>query len=158
MSESDSEGGGGFDLGALLQQAQAMQEQLMAAQAAAADEVVEGARRRRRGAASRSPARMEFLSVHIDPKAVDPDDVEMLEDLVLAAMHDAVAQVNELTPAGHRRPRDPRDARPLGLAWPRPTRTTSARCTPARSRTSSTSSAACPASGRSRRSASRSTC
>ena len=27
--------------------------------------------------------------------AVDPDDVEMLEDLVLAALHDAVARVNE---------------------------------------------------------------
>ena len=31
----------------------------------------------------------EFRSVEIDPKAVDPDDVEMLEDLVLAAINEA---------------------------------------------------------------------
>ena len=31
----------------------------------------------------------EFRSVKIDPKAVDPDDVETLEDLVLAAIHNA---------------------------------------------------------------------
>ena len=39
---------------------------------------------------------LEFRSVHIDPEAVDPDDVEMLEDLVLAALHDATAKVHEL--------------------------------------------------------------
>ena len=32
----------------------------------------------------------------IDPSVVDPDDVEMLQDLVLAAIRDAVAQANEL--------------------------------------------------------------
>jgi DNA-binding YbaB/EbfC family protein len=31
----------------------------------------------------------EFRRVSIDPKAVDPDDVETLEDLVLAAIHNA---------------------------------------------------------------------
>jgi nucleoid-associated protein EbfC len=31
----------------------------------------------------------EFRAVKIDPKAVDPDDVETLEDLVLAAVHNA---------------------------------------------------------------------
>jgi len=35
-------------------------------------------------------------SIHIDPSAVDPDDVEMLEDLVLAAVNDALTQVAEL--------------------------------------------------------------
>jgi DNA-binding protein YbaB len=39
---------------------------------------------------------MEFRSVTISPDAVDPDDVEMLEDLVLAAIHDATAKVQEL--------------------------------------------------------------
>ena len=37
----------------------------------------------------------------IDPAAVDPDDVEMLQDLVLAALHDAVVQVNNLTRAAN---------------------------------------------------------
>ena len=39
---------------------------------------------------------LEFQSVTIDPAAVDPTDVEMLQDLVLAAVRDAVDQVNEL--------------------------------------------------------------
>lgn len=36
---------------------------------------------------------MEVLSVHIEPEAVDPADIKMLEDLVLAAMHNASAKV-----------------------------------------------------------------
>ena len=37
----------------------------------------------------------EILSVRIDPSAVDPADVEMLQDLVLAALSDASRQVDE---------------------------------------------------------------
>ena len=37
----------------------------------------------------------EFQSVTIDPEVVDPADVEMLEDLVLAAVRDAMSQVSE---------------------------------------------------------------
>jgi len=45
---------------------------------------------------------MEFRSVKIDPNALptgdaDPDDVEMLEDLVLAAIHDAVAKAQSVS-------------------------------------------------------------
>ena len=39
---------------------------------------------------------LEFRRVEIRPDAVDPDDVEMLQDLVLAALHDAMAQVGDL--------------------------------------------------------------
>ena len=39
----------------------------------------------------------EFRSVKIDPKAVDPDDVETLEDLVLAAIHTATEAARALT-------------------------------------------------------------
>lgn len=39
----------------------------------------------------------EFRSVKIDPKAVDPDDVETLEDLVLAAVHNAAEAGKTLT-------------------------------------------------------------
>jgi hypothetical protein len=38
---------------------------------------------------------MEFLSIEIRRDAVDPDDVEMLQDLVLAAVHDAVRKVQD---------------------------------------------------------------
>ncbi|MDQ5858870.1 MAG: YbaB/EbfC family nucleoid-associated protein [Acidobacteriota bacterium] len=37
----------------------------------------------------------EILSVRIDPSAVDPADVEMLQDLVLAALRDVSRQVDE---------------------------------------------------------------
>jgi DNA-binding YbaB/EbfC family protein len=37
----------------------------------------------------------EILSVRIDPSAVDPADVEILQDLVLAALSDASRQVDE---------------------------------------------------------------
>lgn len=39
----------------------------------------------------------EYKSVQIDPRAVDPDDVEALEDLVLAAIHNASESVRKLT-------------------------------------------------------------
>jgi DNA-binding YbaB/EbfC family protein len=39
----------------------------------------------------------EVKAVKIDPKAVDPDDVETLEDLVLAAFHNATEAVRDLT-------------------------------------------------------------
>lgn len=38
----------------------------------------------------------EIKSISIDPDAVDPDDVEMLEDLVLAAVTEALQKSNEL--------------------------------------------------------------
>jgi nucleoid-associated protein EbfC len=34
----------------------------------------------------------EFHGIKIDPSAVDPDDVEMLEDLITAAIQDAMAK------------------------------------------------------------------
>jgi hypothetical protein len=38
----------------------------------------------------------EFRSVHIAPAAVDPEDVELLEEMVLAALADATSQIREL--------------------------------------------------------------
>ena len=36
----------------------------------------------------------ELVSVNIKPEAVDPDDVEMLEDLILTAVNDAISKVD----------------------------------------------------------------
>jgi DNA-binding YbaB/EbfC family protein len=82
-------GEGGF--GGLLEQAQ----QMMAAQAQAAEREVEGVA----GGGVvriRATGTGQVLSVSIAPEAVDPDDVPMLEDLVLAALHDVTAQLAEL--------------------------------------------------------------
>ena len=38
---------------------------------------------------------MEILSVRIAPEVVDPDDVAMLQDLILAASRDAMAKVRD---------------------------------------------------------------
>ena len=83
------------DLSQLMAQAQQMQEQMMAAQAEAAEQVVQG---QAGGGVVRVEVTggMEFRSVTIDPAAVDPDDVEMLQDLVLAALHDAMAKVGDI--------------------------------------------------------------
>ena len=40
--------------------------------------------------------RQELLAVKIDPQVVDPNDVEMLEDLVVAAVNDALRKSQEL--------------------------------------------------------------
>jgi DNA-binding YbaB/EbfC family protein len=78
----------------LLASAQRMQEQLLAAKADAEATVVEG--QSGGGVVKVSvTGGLEFRSVTIDPSAVDPDDVSMLEDLVLAALHDAVAKAQE---------------------------------------------------------------
>ena len=85
----------GLDVSALLQQAQQMQEQLMQAQAEAAEQVVEG--HSGGGVVTvEVSGGMDFRKVTIDPKAVDPNDVEMLEDLIVAAIRDAVSKVQEL--------------------------------------------------------------
>ena len=79
-------------LGDLLKQAQA----LMSAQQQAAEQIVEGV-------AGGAMVRVEMTGggdvrrVQIDPKVVDPADVEMLEDLVLAALHDATAKARALS-------------------------------------------------------------
>lgn len=83
--------GGGGGLGDLFAQAQAA---MSASQAAAAQEV--------EGSAGGGVVRIratgggEVRSVHIDPAAVDPDDVEGLEDLVLAALRDLHAETARL--------------------------------------------------------------
>ena len=89
-------GPGGLDLGALLKQAQTMQEQFLQARATAAETHVEG---QSGGGMVRVKVSgsMEFLEVTIDPSVVDPADVPMLEDLVLAAVRDAVARATALS-------------------------------------------------------------
>lgn len=88
--------GGQPDMGALLKQAQQMQEQLLAARAEAEEREVEG----QAGGGVvrvRVTGGMDFRGVTIDPAAVDPDDVSMLEDMVLAAIRDAVAKAGEVS-------------------------------------------------------------
>jgi DNA-binding YbaB/EbfC family protein len=86
---------GGFDLNNLLEQAQAMQEQVAAAQEAQANQVVTGSA----GGGKVNVVATgggEFRDITIAPDVVDPDDIEMLEELVLAAVRDAAGQIADL--------------------------------------------------------------
>jgi nucleoid-associated protein EbfC len=80
---------------AILQQAQKMQEQLLAAQQQLADAEVEGSAGGGLVTAVVSGSG-ELKSLAIDPKVVDPDDVETLSDLVVAAVRDAGANAQKL--------------------------------------------------------------
>jgi len=80
----------------LMKQAQQMQQQLMAAQAELADLEVEG---HAGGGLVRATmtGSGELRTLVIDPRAVDPDDVETLQDLVVAAIRDAARAAAEMT-------------------------------------------------------------
>jgi hypothetical protein len=79
----------------MMKQAQKLQRQLMEAQEALADERVEGSAG---GGMVKviADGQQNVLEVKIEPEAVDPDDVEMLQDLVLAAVCDALRKSREL--------------------------------------------------------------
>jgi hypothetical protein len=78
-----------------MKQAQKMQEQLEAAQAELAETEVTGTAGGGLVTATLTGSG-ELTSISIDPKAVDPDDVETLQDLVVAAVRDAHRAVSEL--------------------------------------------------------------
>jgi len=80
----------------LMKQAQQMQQQLMSAQAELGDAQVEGSAGGGLVRATMSGTG-ELLALQIDPQAVDPDDVETLQDLVVAAVRDAARAASELT-------------------------------------------------------------
>lgn len=88
--------GGQPNLQQMLKQAQKMQQQVAEAQAELAEAEVTGTAGGGLVTVTMSGAG-EVKAVKIDPKAVDPDDVETLEDLVVAALHNASEAVRDLT-------------------------------------------------------------
>jgi DNA-binding YbaB/EbfC family protein len=79
----------------MLKQVQKMQADMIAAQESLKDEIVEASAGGGMVTVKIS-GDLEFKSVTIDPQAVDPDDVELLQDMVLAAVNEALRAAQEL--------------------------------------------------------------
>lgn len=85
----------GFDLSSLMQQAQLMQEKMKEAQERLGEKVVTGSAGGGMVVVTAN-GRGEVQKVQIDKQAVDPRDVPMLEDLVLAAVTSALRAAQAL--------------------------------------------------------------
>jgi DNA-binding YbaB/EbfC family protein len=79
----------------LLKQAQKMQQDMAAAQEALKDETVEASAG---GGMVKVVVTgdLDIKSITIDPQAVDPEDVELLQDMVLAAVNEGLRSAQEL--------------------------------------------------------------
>ena len=84
----------GFNPQQMMKQLQQLQAKMAEAQAAMEQTVVEATAG---GGAVRVEmnAKPELLSVAIQPEVIDPDDVEMLQDLVLAAINEALEKIKD---------------------------------------------------------------
>ena len=96
MSKRGGFPGGGGNMGAMMKQAQKMQAELARAQEEIKDMTFEAT-------AGRGMVKvvangdMTVDSIVIDPEAVDPEDVEMLQDMVAAAVNEALRGVSEIS-------------------------------------------------------------
>ena len=96
MSKRGGFPGGGGNMGAMMKQAQKMQAELARAQEEIKDMTFEATAG---GGMVKVVANgdMTVDSIVIDPEAVDPDDVEMLQDMVAAAVNEALRGVSEIS-------------------------------------------------------------
>lgn len=87
--------GGGANMQQLMRQAQKMQQDMEKAQQELADTQLEASAGGGMVICTVTGMK-ERVSLKINPEIVDPEDVEMLEDTVLAAVREAVAKAEEL--------------------------------------------------------------
>jgi DNA-binding YbaB/EbfC family protein len=85
----------GMDMNQLFQQMSQMQEQMAKAQAELANETVEATAGGGMVTVIANGAG-EVKQIKIDPKAIDPNDAEMLEDMILAAVNEAIRSAQSL--------------------------------------------------------------
>jgi len=85
----------GMDMNQLFQQMGEMQEQMKKAQEELANETVEATAGGGMVTVIANGAG-EIKQIKIDPKAIDPNDAEMLEDMILAAVNEAIRSAQSL--------------------------------------------------------------
>jgi DNA-binding YbaB/EbfC family protein len=85
-------------MGNMMKQAQKLQSKMLRIQEELAEKTVEASAG---GGMVKAVAngKQQIVSVQIEKEVVDPDDVEMLQDLVLAAVNDALARSQEMVSA-----------------------------------------------------------
>lgn len=91
--------GGGANMQQLMRQAQKMQQDMVQKQEAINKELEETVLTATSAGGMVTleiTGKREIVSLKIKPEAVDPDDVEMLEDLVLSAVNEAIRQADEM--------------------------------------------------------------
>ena len=88
------QGPGGFDMQRLMKEAQKLQTEMARIEEELANKTVEGTAG---GGMVKAVVTCgnEVKSVEIAPEVVDPDDIEMLQDLVVAALNAALAKAKE---------------------------------------------------------------
>ena len=91
-------GMGGMDMSKMLQQVQQMQEQMAKAQEELANETVEASAGGGMVTVTATGA-LEITEIKIAKEAIDPDDPEMLADMVLAAVNEALRSAQSLMEA-----------------------------------------------------------
>jgi nucleoid-associated protein EbfC len=84
-----------FDMNKMMQQVAQMQAEMQKAQEELANETVEASAGGGMVTVKATGA-LEIVEIKIDPKAIDPDDPQMLEDLVLAATNEALRSAQSL--------------------------------------------------------------
>ena len=88
-------GPGGLDLNAMMKQVQQMQADMAEAQEKLKDEVVEASA----GGGMvklKMSGDLRLLELTIDPEAIDPEDAELLQDMVTAAVNEGIRAAQEL--------------------------------------------------------------
>jgi DNA-binding YbaB/EbfC family protein len=88
-------GPGGFDVNALMKQAQKMQSEMLEAQESLKDEVVEASA----GGGMvkvKMGGDLTLREIVIDPEAIDPEDAEMLAEMVQAAVNEGLRAAQQL--------------------------------------------------------------
>ena len=88
--------GGGMNMNALMQQAKKMQEQMQKAQEELENAEIVGKAGGEMVVVTMN-GKKEIKSIKLDKTAVDPDDVEMLEDLIIVAIKDATQKAEEMS-------------------------------------------------------------
>ena len=88
-------GPGGMDLNKMMKQVQQLQNEMLEAQEKLKDEIIEASA----GGGMvkvKMTGDLELRELRIDPEAIDPEDAELLEEMITAAVNEALRSAQEL--------------------------------------------------------------